>query len=146
MIIQRKYEWLGILYTYDEKSKEVIDRAFKNGKLSRAEKKKLLEYNHCNTLDFLNIGCGIPSDIYKDFMEKLEELDATDPYDNGLTFNDVTDIEYESSRKGTALQMRFIIQNSDIRYRIVGFAAIENSNGEMQINKGWKMKDPFTIG
>ena len=75
MIIQRKYEWLGVLYENDPLSKEVIDQAFALGKLSEAQKKELLKYNHCNISAFMNIGCGIPGKSYSYFMSEFEKLD-----------------------------------------------------------------------
>ena len=47
MIIERKYEWLGILYKNDELSKAAIDKAFDTTKLSSdmMSKEELLAYN-----------------------------------------------------------------------------------------------------
>ena len=94
----------------------------------------------------MNLGCGIPGECYSSFMDSFEKLDATDPYDNGLSFNDVSCIEFETSRKGTAIQMRFVSKKYDLPYRIVGFAALENTDQEIHINKGWQMTNPFEIG
>ena len=146
MIIARKYEWLGILYDNDPESRKLIDEAFTLTPRAIEEKKFLLENNHCNISAFLNLGCGIPGETYQYFMKGFEALDQEHPYDNGLTFKDVTSIEYETSRKGTALQMRFVCQPYDFRYRIVGVVAIENRDGKVCTNKGWKMTPPFEIG
>ena len=146
MVIPRKYEWLGILYKKDAESKKLIDEAFKTVKITQKKKKELLDYNMTNIPAFLNLGCGIPGEVYQYFMEGFEKLDKTNPYDNGLTFNDVSDIEYETSRKGTAIQMRFIAQAWESPYRIVGFAALENRDGSIRKNKGWEMIPPFIVG
>ena len=146
MIIARKYEWLGILYEQDPNSKKLIDEAFEIIKTSQKKKKWLMDYNKTNIPAFLNIGCGIPGETYRYFMVGFEELDKTNPYDNGLTFNDVTSIEFETSRKGTAIQMRFVNQVLDSPYRIVGFAAVENKDGSVRKNKGWEMIPPFEVG
>lgn len=145
MIIARKYEWLGILYDNDPESRKLIDEAFTLTPRAIEEKKFLLEYNHRNISAFLNLGCGIPRETYQHFMKGFEVLDQEHPYDNGLSFKDVTSIEYETSRKGTALQMRFISQVYDLPYRIVGFTAIENEDGQTRINRGWEMIAPFEI-
>ena len=79
-------------------------------------------------------------------MDQFDRLDKTNPYENGLSFKDVTKIEYETSRKGTAIQMRFVSMPFDAPYRIVGFAAVENNNGNLLINKWWEMIAPFVIG
>lgn len=146
MILQRKYEWLGVLYENDKQAKDAIDNAFSVENIAEDIKQELLDYNHYNIPAFLNLGCGIPGKCYALFMEAFEKLDAISPYDNGLTFNEVTSIEYESSRKGTAIQMRFVSKMYDMPYRIVGFAAVESKEGKIAINKGWQMTDPFTIG
>ena len=135
-----------MLYQNDERSKEVIDKAFSAERIEDDRKKELLNYNYFNISAFLNLGCGIPGKCYSLFMKEFEELDLVYPYDNGLTFNEVTSIEYETSRKGTAIQMRFVSKMFDGPYRIVGFAAVENKGGMISINKGWRMADPFTIG
>lgn len=148
MIIERKYEWLGILYENDELSKAAIDKAFDTTTFSSDMKSKeeLLIYNGAYIPAFMNIGCGIPGECYRKLMGDFEKLDASNPYDNGLTFKDVTRIEYEASRKGTAIQMRFVSERAEMPYRIVGFAAIQNTNGAISINKGWGMTAPFIIG
>ena len=146
MVIQRKYEWLGTLYENDKQAKAAIDKAFSSGNITSECKKELLDYNYHNIPAFLNLGCGIPGNCYALFMEEFEKLDALSPYDNGLTFSAVTNVEYETSRKGTAIQMRFVSRMSDMPYRIVGFAAIKNIEGKITIDRGWQMTDPFTIG
>ena len=42
--------------------------------------------------------------------------------------------------------MRFVSERVEMPYRIVGFAAIQNTNGAISINKGWGMAAPFIIG
>lgn len=143
MIIKRKYEWLGYLYENDPSSKIAIDDAFKVLQLDETLKKELLEYNYCNISAFLNIDCGIPGESYSYFMNEFEKLDKTEPYDNGLSFKDVSSIEYEASRKGSAIQMRFVSKFADCPYRIVGFAAIESIDGKPVINKGWEMASVY---
>ena len=146
MIIPRKYEWLGVLYQNDLLSKNAIDKAFAQLGINDNRKKELLEYNHCSISAFMDLGCGIPGECYSNFMKAFEKLDCDIPYDNGLSFNDVSSIEYETSRKGKAIQMRFVSQKCELPLRIVGFASLENTDGEIQINKGWQMTNPFVIG
>lgn len=146
MIISRKYEWLGALYQNDASSKAAIDRAFNAVDIPAKQKEYLLEYNRFNIPAFLNLGCGIPGRCYALFMEKFEELDKTNPYENGLSFNDVSDIEFEKGAEGAAIQMRFVSKTNDGIYRIVGFAALTNKNGKMAMSKGWQMIAPFMIG
>lgn len=146
MVIKRKYEWLGYLYENDPSSKQVIDQAFDLMKVDEAWRKELLEFNYYNISTCLNIGCGIPGQSYAYYMEAFDKLDKEEPYDNGLSFKDVTSIEFETSRKGTAIQMRFVSEIYDIPYRIVGFAAIENRDGIIAMNDGWEMARPYEVG
>lgn len=145
MVIDRKYEWLGILYENDPAAKKLINEALKIGKVTKEWKKRVLEYNHSHCPAFLGMGCGLPGESYRHIMDGLEELDKKMPYDNGLTFSAVTDIEYETSRRGNAIQMR-LVNKADGLYRIIGFVAVENKDNKMRINKGWDMWPPYTIG
>ena len=146
MIIKRKYECLGILCENDKLSKEAIDNAFALSGVSNERKEELLSYNYANISAFLNTGCLIPGECYAQFMSDFDRLDLTDPYDNGLTFKDVGRIDFETSRKGTAIQMRFISEKGEKPYRIVGFATIQNKNGAITMDEGWQMGNPFVIG
>ncbi len=146
MIIQRKYEWFGELYKKDPLSKAAIDEAFDLSGISETKKEKLFQYNMYHIPAFLNLGCGIPGQCYAAFMKKFEELDKTDPYDNGLTFKDVNKIEFETSRKGTAIQFRLVREAAEMPYRIVGFVSVENKDDKLKIGKCWKMEAPFVIG
>lgn len=146
MVIERKYEWLGILCERDTAVKKLVDEAFKLSRPTAKSKKELLDYNYSNIPAFLNTGCGIPGNTYKYIMDGLEKLDKEVAYDNGLTFKDVTRIEYETSRKGKAIQMRFVSEKDEVLYRIVGFAAIENNGKSVDINEGWEMVAPFVVG
>ena len=146
MRIKRKYELLGILYENDQPSREAIDSAFDLCNVSEERRKQLLEWNGAFIPAFFNIGCMIPGECYKAFMDRFEELDASIPYDNGLSFKDVHSVEFETSRKGTAIQLRLVNQVMDMPYRIVGFVAIENVNDRLRINKGWEMARPYEIG
>jgi len=142
MIIPREFEWFGALYENDPESRRVIDEGFEKANVNDETKKELIICNQVIIPAFMNIECGIPGKAFRYMMDRFEQLDKTNPYDNGLSFKDVTDIEFESSRKGTAIQMRFVNRISDLPYRIVGFAAIENTEGEVKINKGWDMWRP----
>ena len=95
---------------------------------------------------YFNLGCGIPGQCYTYFMDGFDALDKSEPYDNGLTFKNVTKIEYETSHNGTAIQIRFVKEYMDMPIQIVSFAAIENSNGLVKMNKGWEMTPPYEIG
>lgn len=145
MIIAREYEWFGYLYNNEPLSRELIDEVFSVHKVDNELKKFLLEANHYNAAAYMTFGCGISGDVYAHIIDGFRVLDKTAPYDNGLTFNDVTNIEFETSLKRTAIQMRYVSKIYDIPYRIVGFAAIENKDGHMRISKGWHMTNPCDV-
>lgn len=146
MIIERQYEWIGVLYENDQFSKKIIDDAFNVVEMSTEEKDKLLQYNYYNILAFCNLGSGIPSKCYSYIMNEFKKIDSKNPYDNGLTFMDISKIEFETSRKGNAIQLRFVREACGQPYRIIGFASIENKNNSMRIGEGWRMTPPLIIG
>ena len=82
--------------------------------------------------------------ILKD--NEFKKIDSKNPYDNGLTFRDISKIEFETSRKGNAIQLRFVREACGQPYRIIGFASIENKNNSMRIGEGWRMTPPLIIG
>lgn len=91
MIIKRMYVSLGVLYSSDEMSKGVIEKAYKLSSLPYDEKKRIFELNANTQLYKAEMGCCIPNlDIIR---EEFERLDATNPYDNGLDYSYVRDIE-----------------------------------------------------
>ena len=148
MIIKRKYEWLGALYENDASSKVAIDDAFASEGIGNDKKRELLNMSYSDIPAFFNTGCNIPGECYVRIMKAFDQLDKTEPYDNGLTFKDVTTIEYETSRKGKEIQCRFVEEKPtfDIPYRIVGFTTIENKGTKLEIVDNWEMTPPFTIG
>lgn len=137
MIIKRKFEWFGVLYNSDPLSREAIERALTHISISEKQIEEIVNVNYDNIPAFFDLGCGIPGECYKSFMDQFDKLDTTNPYENGMSFKDVTKIEYETSRKGTAIQMRFVSMPFESAYRIIGIFALENNNGHMEINKGW---------
>lgn len=141
MIIPRKYELFGILYKNDAKAKQVIDDAFSEIDPHKAE--SLIRYNHDRIIAWFDIGSGVSGEAYQKILKGFSALDITDPYDNGLTFRDVSKIGYESSRKGTAIQMRFYSCKADCPIRIIGVVAIKNDSGKLEIDKGWPITEPM---
>lgn len=91
MIIERKYVKLGVLYETDLKSKEIIDEAFKKSNLSVSEKRRIFEKNYSTTIYNWEMGCGLPNPGI--IREGMEKLDITNPYDNGLSFEDIRDFD-----------------------------------------------------
>ena len=69
----------------------------------------------------------------------------THNHTNGLTFKDVSKIDYESSCEGPAIQLGFVCQNADMPNRIFDYAALQNKKGTVEISKGWDIGHPFSI-
>ena len=137
MIIKRKYEWLGVLYENDPLSRQAVDEALACENVKEDWKKELLEYNYSRIPAVFDMGCGFPSNSYVSFMEAFERLDKTNPYDNGMTFKDVNSVEFETSRKGTAIQFRLISKLWDSPRRIIGFVSVENNDAVLKLIEGW---------
>ncbi len=127
MIIERKYEWFGMLYESDPFSKAVIDKAFLS--IDDELKKELFSYNHYGIPAFFTLGCGIPGECYSFMMEEFEKLDKSNPYDNKLTFNDVTRVRHSNYNEGKSIQIELINEFPDMPYRIVGHFSISYNDG-----------------
>ena len=54
MIIERQYEWFGLLYENDKMSRDVIDEAFRNSKSEDDWKKEVLEFNYSHISAYFN--------------------------------------------------------------------------------------------
>ena len=113
MIIARKYEWLGHLYDRDPGARAAIDEACERNQVSESEKKEMLVFNHFRIAEQMDLGYGVPNQFYTELMDAFEGLDQKEPYDNRLTFNDVTDVEYEVNRKGTAIRLMLYSRHHD---------------------------------
>ena len=86
MIIKRKYVNFGFLYSADEKSKEIIDKAYRSSPISYDEKKRIFECNYWNCL----FECDLSSCLPNPQIIKLgfEELDKDFPFDNNMNYDD----------------------------------------------------------
>ena len=139
MRISRKYEWFGILYEHDPESKKAIDEAFVKHNVPLKKRKRLVECNYSIIPANMNTECGIPGMCYRDFMDRFEEIDKTNPYDNDLTFDAVTSIEHYTRGEGKSMQLRLISQPAEMPYRIIGLIALENADNKTgyRIGKSW---------
>ena len=91
MIIERKYVTLKKLYMTDPLSKEVIDKVFKAPAGHEEELQDLFRRNSWTRLFNATMGCCIPN--FGFLWDSFEELDKTNPYDNGKTIKDVDHAE-----------------------------------------------------
>ena len=136
MIIKRRFEIIGELINRDERSKEIImDELLKRYDQKEAERILLADYQVFMYL--ADIGSGIPRlDIIR---EKLEELDNEIPYDNGLTYADVSSVEILPSRQGKAAVLCMISSKYDSTKRIAQVIAVEYENGKTELIKPWSI-------
>lgn len=90
MIIERKFVKFGILCERDPKAKEIFMKAFNES--YREEVKEEMWAN-------LYYQCLYERDMawcfgkIADVIDGFELLDKSEPYDNGLTFDDITSVE-----------------------------------------------------
>ena len=87
----------------------------------------------CNT----DMGSCIPASIFNDFMDRLDNLDKMKPFDNGLTYNDVSGIVHYSSRKGNAIMQVLYNCFFDNPARIVQVIAFEHNLDSIRPVKPW---------
>ena len=90
MIIKRKYVSIYRIMQRDPAGRRVVQQAYASASIDDTESQKLLEYVLCNrvSLSTAEMGSGIVNIEY--IRNEFERLDAEQPYDNGLTFADVT--------------------------------------------------------
>ena len=90
MVIERKYVSLYRIMLRDPAGWNVIKQAYAAVGMDQKEVDKNLEYliNDRVSIATAQMGCGIPDIEF--VRQEFERLDAEEPYDNGLTFADVT--------------------------------------------------------
>ena len=139
MLIKRKYATYGQL-SADEKSKAAIIRVF--------EKYNVPEDIYTYTLDPYNdvivmhtdLGSGIPGQAYQEIRQAFDELDVTDPYENGLTYRDVTDVYLDYSRKGSAILQILYSRKVEMPRVIVQVVAFEYKDGKIEFIEPWNIE------
>ncbi len=141
MIIQRRYECLGILLQNDPKAKEAFYSAFADD-VSAEHIKWLINENHWLALHNADIGCGIPGTAYNAIMDKFEKLDQTEPYDNRMTYRDVNRIIPFSSKSGKEISL-ILKYEFDGLERIVQVISIRTEGSNTKIADPW---DPAIYG
>jgi hypothetical protein len=124
MIIRRRYEIIGELIKRDSGAKDVFYKAFSDAK--RPERDFILEADYEVIPHYAGMGSCLPN--LRDILSSLDKLDEMSPYDNGLSYRDVTRIEYQPSRKGNAIQLVMKFSVADCPDRIVKVIAIDDKN------------------
>ena len=137
MIIKRQYEILGILVQRDPKAKEIIYRILAGMENELLE--QVLSPFAQITLYNADLSCGIPGYLFQEILKEMNHLDKVEPYDNGLTYRNVSFIAFEPSRKGNAI--RIIMKNSYIEQpeRIVKVISIDDE----KVIDDWGYRKPY---
>ena len=138
MIIKRKFATYGQLCS-DDKSKNAIAKILEKYKVSQDIYETTLDsYNGLIVLN-TDLGSGIPGNAYHEIRAALDELDKTDPFDNGLTYMDVSDILTFSSRKGAAIMQVLYKRRCELPSLIVQVIAFEYKDGKTLVIEPWKI-------
>jgi hypothetical protein len=87
---------------------------------------------------YADMGCGLRGDKYNEFLKKLDELDQTDPYDNGLSYRDVIEIEHYPGRRGRAVRLVMWSRRLEEHRRIVKVIALEDD----KVIEDWGVRMP----
>ena len=139
MIIKRKYATYGQL-SADEVTKATIIRIFEKYNVSEDIYNFTLDpYNDVIVMN-TDMGSGIPGQAYQELRKAFDELDITDPYDNGLTYRDATDVYMDYSRKGSAILQILYRNKVEMPKVIVQVVAFEYKNGNVEFIEPWNIE------
>lgn len=138
MVIKRRFACYCQLLE-DAPSKKAMIDAFKKYGVNEEE-----AIDHLSTIGGVIVhntdeGSCIPYDIYNDFCTAFEELDKTAPFDNRLSYNDVSGIVHFASRKGNAMTQVMYCQYHDMPVRIVQVIAFEHDGESIRPIEPWDL-------
>jgi len=136
MIIKRKYATYGQLNNDSISREAIVGILKKYGTSSDTINYIVDSYNPiivCNT----EMSSGIPAKAFEEIVKKLEELDDTHPFDNGMTYRDVSDVRTYPSRKGAAAVQVMYSRKADMPTRVVQVLAFEYRNGVTTVIEPW---------
>jgi hypothetical protein len=134
MIIKRKYELIGELIKRDSESKQIIMDALLTH-FDKNNSEKVLTADADSYLYIKDMSLCIPN--LEDVLNKLDEIDRTKPYDNGLTYRDVTKSEVFSDKSGDAIEVWLISAKTERPNRIVQIIALKNGREGTQFIDPW---------
>lgn len=139
MIIKRKYATYGQL-SVDEVTKATIIRILEKYNVSEDIYNYTLDpYNDVIVMN-TDMGSGIPGQAYQELRKAFDELDITDPYDNGLTYRDATNIYMDYSRKGSAILQILYRNKVEMPKVIVQVVAFEYKDGKVEFIEPWNIE------
>lgn len=138
MIISRKYATYGQL-SVDLYSKDAMLSVFEKYNVSKKVYDDICDPYAGIIVANTEEGSGIPGHVYQELLQKFDELDRTHPYDNGLTYKDVTCVNTYSSRKGSAIMQVLVKKQVECPTLIVQVIAFEYRNGEVFFIEPWPL-------
>ena len=139
MIIKRKYATYGQLNA-DEESKAAIIRIFEKYNVSEDIYNYILDpYSDVIVMN-TDMGSGIPGQAYQELRQAFDELDITNPYDNGLTYREATDVYLEYSRNGSAILQILYRNKVEMPKVIVQVIAFEYKDGKVEFIEPWDIE------
>ena len=123
MIIKRQYELINFLLSRDPTSSDAFDRITKSLDPNISATIRRSSF----TLNEAGLGCGLPGEMFGELLQEFNDLDETSPYDNGLTYQDVSKVVTYPSRQGRAIRIILSSQHFEEPERIVAVFAMDES-------------------
>lgn len=139
MIIKRKYATYGQL-SADVESKAAMNRIFDKYNVSEDIRNNILDPYNALIVMHTDLGTGIPGKAYQELRQAFDELDTTNPYDNGLTYRDATDVYLDYSRKGSAILQILYSRKAEMPRVIVQVVAFEYKDGKTEFIEPWNIE------
>lgn len=136
MIIKRELCTYGQLM-FDEFTRSEIKKVYEKHGLSEEDMRNQMGYVHNVLVLNTEMGSGIPGKVYFDLKQLFERLDLEKPFDNGMTYKDVTDSCCFSSRKGNAIMQWLINRTPDCVPLIVQVVAFERDGQYIKAIEPW---------
>ena len=139
MIIKREYVTFGTL-AKDKVTGDLMRKAIKESQPDLSENKidEMLYYIREVIFNQAELGCGIRGEAYQKMREMFTKLDNEIPFDNGLTYRDVTDVITFPNKEGNEMTQWLIRkENSDYCNEIVQVIAFKNSEAGIVPIEPW---------
>ncbi len=136
MLIKRRFEIVGKLLERDPQSKAIFYEILRKHIQDEKKIEYLLSANYHTFIYFAGMSSCLTG--INEIRERLNALDETSPYDNGLDYTHVNRVELLPSREGNAAVLAMMIDNADIK-RIVQIIAVENVNDKIQLIRPWSI-------
>ena len=128
MIIKRKYVPLWKLKETDIEAMEVFNKAFNSSYLDLTGEEKEVIYQRFMQICLYQFEIGTAFSKIVEVKQFFDLLDKQKPYDNGFTFDDVTETEIISQNENCIILL--LINNFEDKRQIVKLVEIYNEKEE----------------